>query len=141
MNNYDNISLNVLDNNTYYNKLNMTLSKNEINNLKYLNQKANLNKSLENTKSDFLNKSLREIIQLCAETNINIITDLINFMENINKYTPFFEDIDESKNILTGFYTITSDLIKILIKDQRSIYLGITLVLLSILLYFIGISS
>lgn len=122
-------------------ELNIYLNDKEINNLKYLEKKANLSNLSEKKNSDLLNKSINEIISDWSKNNIDILSDLVLFFDTFDKYTKFFEDLDESKNILDGINTIMQDIFIIFTKDERSIYFGFTLIFISLIFYFIGISS
>ena len=88
-----------------------------------------------------MNKSLREIYINWGKVNMSIIEDLVTFSNEINNYSKFFNDLDDSTNILTGIISILKDIYDIFTKNDRGIYVGITFIIFSILYYMIGISS
>ena len=122
-------------------ELNIFLNDKEKKNLKYLEDKSRLSKNIEIEQSDFMNKSLKEILEEWSKNNIEIFSDIVEFMSNISKYTDFFGDLDDTSNIALGIKNIFYDFSLIFIKNERSIYFGITLIMISMILYFIGISS
>ena len=122
-------------------ELNIFLNDKEKKNLKYLEDKSRLSKNIEIKQSDFMNKSLKEILEEWSKNNIEIFSDIVEFMSNISKYTDFFGDLDDTSNIALGIKNIFYDFSLIFIKNERSIYFGITLIMISMILYFIGISS
>tara|TARA_B100000424_G_C22734982_1_gene398250 strand:+ start:203 stop:589 length:387 start_codon:yes stop_codon:yes gene_type:complete len=117
------------------------LSKSELDNLKYLNDKSNIVKDLEYTNSDIMNIPLKQLIEKWSKINVLVFNELIEFISRIRNYSNYFEDIDETENIITGVIKFIVDLLKIFTKNDRGIYIGITFIILSVFLYFIGISS
>lgn len=121
--------------------LNKYLNKSEIDNLEYLNKKSNNIQDLKYKDSDIMNSSLNQVITQWSNVNIEVFNELVEFISNLKKYSSYFDDIDKTDNIITGFVKLIGDLLKILSKNDRGIYVGITFIMLSFLLYFIGISS
>tara|TARA_Y100000590_G_C15634466_1_gene982410 strand:+ start:626 stop:1105 length:480 start_codon:yes stop_codon:yes gene_type:complete len=128
-----------------------SLNKNNIsNNLKYIKEylssieKTTLNKinslsnklSKQNIKdSNILNKSVLQLCRDWATTHNNIINDLIKLhsnMDDYNKHNSWWE------YLLYYFKKIVNN---ILLKDDRLIYIGVSLILVTLLLYFIDISG
>ena len=122
-------------------KLNTYLNETEKKNLSELERVANVSKKISEHKRDILNLSIREFINNWATNNIDIFSDCVKFFGNITNYKGYFNDIDATGNWTTGIYVIIKDFIEIFKKDLRSIYFGVTLVLISLLLYFIQITS
>tara|TARA_B100000524_G_scaffold344351_1_gene241520 strand:- start:3748 stop:4158 length:411 start_codon:yes stop_codon:yes gene_type:complete len=122
-------------------KLDVYLNKSETDNLNYLEKKANLSKQFDDEQSNFMNKSLNEILKDWSKVNIDILSDLVNMLSKLSKYSNYFNELDESENILRGVFLICKDIYELFTKEDRAIYFGITLVIVSILFYFIGISS
>ena len=122
-------------------KLNTFLNDGEIANLNKLEKISNKSRKIDEFNRDILNLSVRDLVQNWANENVNIFSDVVFFMSSLNKYKGYFRDIDETNNWTTGVYQILKDFSDIFIKDMRSIYFGATLVLISLLLYFIQITS
>ena len=122
-------------------KLNTFLNKNEIAELEYLNKKAEyLDKNI-NDKKDILNLTINEFLQNWANTNMLIFKDLVKLFSNLGIYNKYFSEKEESKAIINGIFAILNDIRIIFLKKDRAIYIGITFILISILFYFIGLTS
>ena len=117
------------------------LSNNEKNKLKKLNKTSNkLNKDIR-ISNDILNLPIKSIINRWSIEMSNIIIDLTNFFSNLNNNDKNFNDIDNLSQILAEIIKICNKLVLIFLKGERSIYFGLTLIILSFLLYIIQISS
>ena len=92
------------------------------------------NRANDNKVIDFFNLSLREIL---VNWSNNMQGILIDITEEVN----FDNIIKNSKNIVDFFKTLLSQLWNIFTKEFRIIYFGMTLMFISILIYFITISS
>jgi len=121
--------------------LDKLLSKNEQHELQYLNNQSNSARRRVKHNSDILNISISDFFTKWADLNIIIISDIVIFFSNINKYARYFDDIDETGQWFTGISRLFSDFIKILTKDNRPIFIGFTFILISFGLYIIQISS
>ena len=120
--------------------LNVFLNKEEIENLNEYKKISKISKISKKNTDEILNKSLREIINIWSKTHMNIINDITIYIQNINKYSHFFYDIEKT-DILKGIYLYIKDFILIFTKNSRSIYVGFTFILLSLLFFFIGASN
>ena len=107
------------------------LSKSELDNLKYLNDKSNIVKDSEYSNSDIMNIPLKQLIEKWSKINVLVFNELIEFISRIRNYSNYFEDIDETENIITGVIKFIVDLLKIFTKNDRGIYIGITFIILS----------
>ena len=76
-----------------------------------------------------------------ADTTIYIMIDLTNFFNNLSRYKSHFNDIDDTNNWVSGISKMLKNLYSIFTKKQRTIYMGFTLILLSVALYVIQITS
>tara|TARA_B110000908_G_C10170044_1_gene410363 strand:- start:544 stop:984 length:441 start_codon:yes stop_codon:yes gene_type:complete len=121
-------------------EMNVFLNKEEIDELDEYNEKSRKYQENKKYNTEFLNKSLNELIIIWSNTHLNIITDLTEFTKNIAVYSDYFNDL-ETNNIMRGIYLFVKDFLFIFVKKQRSIYVGITFILISLLFFFIGISS
>lgn len=117
------------------------LSNTEKNKLKKLNKTSNkLNKDIR-ISNDILNLPIKSIINRWSNEMSNIIIDLTNFFSNLKNNDKNFNDIDNLSQILAEIIKISNKLVLIFLKGERSIYFGLTLIILSFLLYIIQISS
>ncbi len=122
------------------NDISKYLSNIEKNTLRRLNKTSNnLNKDIK-MNNDILNLPIKTIINKWSNEMSNIIIDLTEFFSEL-KSDKNFNDIDNLSEILTGIIKICNKLVLIFLKDERAIYFGITLIILSFLLYIIQISS
>ena len=121
--------------------LNMYLSDKELNELKGLNKISNTLRNDIHVKKDPIHMNIKELFQKWASVNIHIIIDITNFFSNINSYYLYFDDIDETGQWYEGLYKLYRNFLNIFIKDDRSIYVGMTLLFLSFAIYIIQITS
>lgn len=117
------------------------LSENEKKQLEYLNDTSNKINKFQNGKKDPFNMTLSELIQNWANTNIHVLIDITNFFSNLQKYNRYFDDIDNTGQWFTGIKKFIVDLSSIFVKNNRGIYIGFTLILLSFALHLIQITS
>lgn len=117
------------------------LSKNELKELKLLNNKSNILRKEYKKNKDPLNMSIRDFIKKWADTNIFVLIDLTNFFGNLSEYKNHFDDIDDTQNWIKGFSKIFNNFYKIITREQRPIFIGFTLVLISFALHIIQITS
>lgn len=123
------------------NILDSKLSKNEQKELRILNKKSNSLRKRIKKNQDPLNMSIREFMRNWADTNIHVMIDFTNFINDLSKYKSHFNDIDDTDNWLLGISKILKKLYRIYTKNHRTIYIGFTLILLSFALYVIQITS
>jgi hypothetical protein len=130
-----------MDNNFNRSDLNVFLSEKEKREIEYLNNKSNKLQKISEKQNDPMHMTLTQLINLWATTNIHILIDLTNFFSGLSKYKIYFDDIDETGQWFTGLNMIGRNLIDIFTKEQRGIYVGITLIIISFALYLIQITS
>ena len=99
-----------------------------------------LNNLEENNTKDFFNLSLNEILHNWTLVNVEIIKELIEIL-SLEKYKLYFNNIEDGNSIYLGIYEMMKDIINTLVKEDRGYYMGITLILISIVIYYIYISS
>lgn len=122
------------------NKLNAYLNSNELAELEYLNEQVNkANESLSN-RTDIMNLTLNTIIKNWANVNSLVFSELIIFFSNIRKYSEYIEE-ENTNSFLIATKHFIEDLFHIFNKNGRLLYIGITLILISLMIYFIGITS
>ena len=117
------------------------LSYDERKNIDFLNNSSNKIRDELIKSRDFLNIPLSKLSKIWASKMNNILEDLAIFFKNIRTYSNYFEDINDVNNWWRGILKIISEFSYIMVKNERSIYFGITLIMLSIGIYFIQISS
>ena len=92
--------------------------KNEEQQLAYYSEKANIEKNTNEDERLFLNMSIRDILKGVSVTFIDVINDLVS---------------GKAKN--------SKDLIKILFKGDRMIYVGVITILIAFGIYIVDITS
>jgi hypothetical protein len=117
------------------------LSNKEKTTLDALTQGANVLKAEGTTDDDLLNISISELFTNWANKMQEILTDFTGLISKLNKFSAYFNDIDNPRNWWVGGRKFLSEFITIFTKEQRSIYFGITLVIISIMIYIIQITS
>jgi|LakMenEpi03Aug12_release.lakeMendotaPanAssembly.Ray.scaffolds.fasta_scaffold265578_2 hypothetical protein len=117
----------------------MRLSPKEITEMERLSATANALQLSSNDYKNPLNMSLRDLFKEWSKQTLNTIMDIISFMVNIGNYQKYFSDIDDSNQWFTGIITILRDFFKIFRKEQRSLYVGFTILIISIMLWYINV--
>ena len=128
---------------TLFNKsdLDKFLSNKEIEEIDNLNNKSNHLQKTQYSRRNPMNMTISEIVNKWATINIHTIIDLTNFFSGLNKYKMYFDDIDETGQWFTGINKILKEFMNIFTKNGRSLYIGLTLILISFSLYLIQITS
>ncbi len=129
---------------SYYNfpNLNMYLNDDEVKELEDLNKKSNRAQTSIKDNNDPFAMSISKLIVIWRLKNLEVFKDLVNLFSNFeDKYSDYFNDIDETKQWFSGIMIIIKDIFKIFTKDNRAIYIGMTLLIISFLLNIIDISS
>ena len=89
-----------------------------------------------------LNMSVRQLIQRWVLIHQLIIREFVELTSNFqSKYSIYFQDIDQSKQWFQGIMMVFRDVAGILSKEDRGIYVGITLILISLWLYTLYLSE
>ena len=92
------------------------------------------------SKTDIMNMSLNVLINNWANVNSIVFSEIVVMFADIHKYTNYVKE-DNANSILVAINYFIKDLFDIFTKDGRVLYIGLTLILISILIYFIGITS
>ena len=121
-------------------KLNTYLNSDEVKELEYLNKIAEETNESIKDRTALGNLTINQILKNWSNINMQVFIDLVNLFSNIDKYSSIIDD-EQSNTIFKAIFTFLSDLRHIFVKDKRAVYIGMTLILVSILFYFIGISS
>jgi len=121
--------------------VNKYLNDEEQNMLKHLNIQSNhLRKKIKNEKNIW-NLSINNLKYNWTITMKKVIDDIFIFIHHLKKYRNYFNDIDDTKNWIDGVFNIIKDFIFIFIKQDRSIYVGFTIIFIGILISIIQITS
>ena len=123
------------------NKLSVSLSDRETNNIKNLNEQSNKLQNINRYRNDPINMSIKELFYKWTSVNIETFSDIVTFISNISIYSQYFDDIDHTGQWYKGIRIILRNLFKIFTKDNRPIFIGITLLVFSFALYIIQITS
>lgn len=121
--------------------LNVYLSDSEINNIDMLNARSNKLTNEIHAQKDIFNMNLASLFKNWSDANLTIIIEIVELFSNMGRYSSYFSDIDNTGNWYIGIKKFINDFVNILIKDNNGIYFGITLVLLSFMMYLIQITS
>lgn len=116
----------------------LKLTSEEEKKLELLNKRAD---KLNKIKDSIFDKTLNELLGLWSKYNIEVLDELIIFFSKLDMYSNYFSNIDDTQNLYQGIKIIFIDFFKIIFKEQRLIYIGITIIIISLCLYFIGVSS
>ena len=123
------------------NKLNVLLSDVEKKNIDQLDKQSNKLQNLNRYTNDPINMSIKELFYKWTAVNIETFTDIVTFASNINIYSKYFDDIDQTGQWYKGITIILRNFFKIITKDNRPIFIGVTFIFLSFALYLIQITS
>jgi len=110
------------------------LSEDEKHFLQNTNSLANLIQDESRKQKDFFQLSLNDILKNWSNNTQAILIDLTKDVD-IN------QTIKGTNNFYEFITTITGQIWQICTKDYRIIYFGMTLIFISIMMYFIGISK
>ena len=89
-----------------------------------------------------LRMTLPQLIQRWITIHRDIIGDLVNFTSGFQgTYGIYFQDIDQTKQWFQGILLIVKRLLGIFTQDDRGIYVGISLIILSLWIYFLYIAE
>ena len=112
------------------------LSSNEKKTLKLVNDKSNLlNDTLAERKNIF-NKTLKNIITEWSVHHQKMLADSVNLAKEMNKP----ENYNNYENWWDFLLKYVGDFITIITKKDRMIYTGITIIMISLLLYLVDSS-
>ena len=131
------------NNNKYdFPNLNVYLNDDEVDELDRLSDIANKTNNSIRDNNDPMTMNIKTLIRIWAIKNLEIFTELVLFFSSVpEKYSIYFQDIDDTKQWFVGIAKFIKDFYYILIKNQRSIYFGITLIILSFMLYIINVTD
>lgn len=94
----------------------------------------------ETEAKSFFELSLKEIYYNWTITNVNIIKELVDIF-SLQNYNQYFNNIEDGNQIYIGIYTMIKDIFNSFVKDDRGYYTGITMIMVSLAIYYIFITS
>lgn len=113
------------------------LSDDEKKTLKYINDKSNVLKNRKLNKDNIFNKTLKEIITEWSIHHQKMLDEIVKLIQEVNS----MDNYDKYNNWWRYFTKYLNDFVNILIKGDRMIYSGITILMISFLLFVINSSS
>ena len=106
----------------------------------YLNQNTAKIKEGREGHDRLENLSIKTIYKRWSDRTYKIINDILDeFQKFIN--TKPSDSLKKDGNELDKYRNFMINIVKILVKDDRLLYVGITLVIISMFVYFISVSS
>ena len=120
---------------TNLNDISLNLSLEEREYLNKINDKSNEIRRGLSMKKDFFNLSLTEILNRWATVHNEILADLSKISYS-NKWSMNRVDL-----WWDNIFLLLDNIIKSVVKEERLIYVGISLIIMSILIYLIQITS
>ena len=93
----------------------------------------NLSKKIENDK-DIFNQNISQIIQNWSSVQVNIMNELISLYSNMDDYNNY----NQWWEYILYYYKQT---VNILLKEDRIIYTGFSIIFISLVLYFVDTSK
>jgi len=124
-----------MNNSTNLSDISLNLSFEEREYLNKINDKSNEIRRGLSMKKDFFNQSLTEIFNRWSTVHNEIIEDLSKISYS-NKWA--FDRVDLWWD---NIFLLLDNIFKSIVKDDRLIYVGISLIIMSILIYLIQITS
>ena len=113
------------------------LSDDEKKTLKYITDKSNVLKNRKLNKDNIFNKTLKEIITEWSIHHQKMLDEIVKLIQEVNS----MDNYDKYNNWWRYFTKYLNDFVNILIKGDRMIYSGITILMISFLLFIINSSS
>jgi hypothetical protein len=124
-----------MNNSTNLNDISLNLSVEEREYLNKINEQSNLIRRDLSMKKDFFSLSLTEIFNRWASVHNQILEDLSKISYS-NKWSLNRVDL-----WWDNLFLLLDNVIKSVVKEERLIYVGITLIIMSLLIYLIQITS
>ena len=113
------------------------LSDDEKKTLKYINDKSNVLKNRKLNKDNIFNKTLKEILTEWSIHHQKMLDEIVKLIQEVKS----MDNYDKYNNWWRYFTKYLNDFVNILIKGDRMIYSGITILMISFLLFVINSSS
>uniref|UniRef100_A0A6C0JG26 Uncharacterized protein n=1 Tax=viral metagenome TaxID=1070528 RepID=A0A6C0JG26_9ZZZZ len=117
------------------------LNNKEKRNIDLLNKKHNKLNNQIREDNDPINMSIKSLFNKWGIVNIQVFKELVNLISNLDQFSSYFDDIDNTGQWYNGIMIILRKIFKIFSKDDRPIFIGFTFILLSFALYITQITS
>ena len=88
----------------------------------------------------FFQLSLMEIMNNWSNVSILIIKELVDIL-SLKDYKQYFNNVEDGYQIYLGIYELIKDIFHTFVKDDRGYYSGMSIIIISILIYYIYITS
>tara|TARA_B100001093_G_scaffold87882_1_gene79835 strand:- start:235 stop:651 length:417 start_codon:yes stop_codon:yes gene_type:complete len=88
----------------------------------------------------FFQLSLIEIMNNWSNISVLIIKELVDIL-SLQNYKQYFNNVEDGNQIYLGIYELIKDIFHTFVKDDRGYYSGMSIIIISILIYYIYITS
>ena len=106
----------------------------------YLNKNTSTIKNAREDHDRLENLSIKTIYKRWSDRIYKIINEIIEEFNNLVNTKPS-DSLDTKQNEFEKYRTFLMNIIKITLKDDRLLYVGLTLIIISMFVYFISVSS
>ena len=106
----------------------------------YLNKNTALIKEAREGNDRLENLSIKTIYKRWSDRTYKIVNEFIDEFQKFVNTKPS-DSLKNNTNVLDKYREFMINTIKILVKDDRLLYVGITFVIISMFVYFISVSS
>ena len=105
----------------------------------YLNKNTNRIKEAKEGHDRFENLSIKTIYKRWSDRIYKIINEMITEFQKLVNTQP--SDSLQKQNELKKYQNFLMNTVNIMVKDDRLLYVGLTLVIISFFVYFVSVSS
>jgi len=105
----------------------------------YLNKNTNRIKEAKEGHDRFENLSIKTIYKRWSDRIYKILNEMIKEFQKLVNTQP--SDSLEKRNELQKYKTFLMNTVNIMVKEDRLLYVGLTLVIISFFVYFVSVSS
>ena len=106
----------------------------------YLNKNTSTIKNAREDHDRLENLSIKTIYKRWSDRIYKIINEIIEEFNNLVNTKPS-DSLDTKQNEFEKYRLFLMNIIKIALKDDRLLYVGLTLIIISMFVYFISVSS
>ena len=114
------------------------LTDNELETLNKLSTVSNKLRTSDIESKKLEHMTINNLYEHWSKTHIDVLKDLSKFTGK--PYKQYFQDIDQTEKWWKGIQLVLTELLLIFTKDNRIIFIGITIVFISIFVFFISSS-
>tara|TARA_B100000085_G_scaffold197754_1_gene181429 strand:+ start:65 stop:490 length:426 start_codon:yes stop_codon:yes gene_type:complete len=106
----------------------------------YLNKNTAMIKDAKESSDRLENLSIKTIYKRWSDRTYKIVNEFIDEFQKFVNTKPS-DSLKNNTNVLDKYRDFMMNIVKILVKDDRLLYVGITFVIISMFVYFISVSS